>query len=110
MQYITIPEPVVLKDHLTNEPKKMITFFEFVQGTLLVEKRFGKSVKELQAALRIAKAFRGAESPTTVSLETQDWELLRDVAKEPEGGYLPGVAVQLLPFISAIIDATDKIP
>jgi len=111
-KYLAVPYPVVLRNLVTDEPVgRDLSFYEFVQGTLLVDKRFGKSVKELQTALRIGQAIKGAVAGQIISIESADWELLREVAKEPDGGYQPGVAVQLLCFIEAITErAADAHP
>lgn len=111
-KYIMIPQDIMLRNLVTGDSlNRALSFYEFVQGTLLVDKRFGKSIRELQAAMRIGLAVRGVEAGRVVMLESQDWELLRDVAREPEGGYQPGVGVQILTFLTTIIDhAMDVYP
>lgn len=114
MKYITVPENVEIFNLVTHESTgRKMTFREFVQGTLLTDKRFGKGLRELQAALRIGEAVRQVTPgvPGGLVLESTDWEILRDTAKEPSSEYLPGVAVQVIPFILAIVDqATDQPP
>lgn len=114
MKYLTVPEHIELFNLVTNETTgRKMSFREFVQGTLLTDKRFGKGLKELQAALRIGEAVRKVEPgvPGGLVLESTDWEILRDTAKEPSSEYLPGVAVQVIPFITAIVEhATDQPP
>ena len=107
MRYITVPAPIEIFNLSTGESTgRKISFHDFTQGTLLIDKRFGKSMKELQAALRIGRATREHDTGV-IALETTDWEVLRDTAKEPSSEYLPGIAVQLLAFIEAIVDAPD---
>ena len=111
MRYIRIPGPIEVFNLATGETTgRKVSFKDFVLGTLLVDKRFGKSVKELQAALRISQAIQQHGAGEVIGLESADWEVLRDTAKEPSSEYLPGVAMQLLLFIEVILDASETAP
>lgn len=110
MRYFTVPETVILKNPITGEVGKAYNFYEFAQNTLLGEKRFGKSVKELRAAVRIGDVLRDKKPGDVIALESSDWDILKDVAEAPEGGYLPGIATQVIGYIEAVIGAAEKAP
>jgi len=120
MKYINVPAPISLKIPFTNKkalirdekgdrPAEPIKFKEFVLTALLNDERFMKNFASLTAANKILGVLSKEES--VISLEDSDWTVLADVAKNPSAGtygpYAPVMAAQLLPFLKAIIEATE---
>lgn len=108
MKWITVPNDIPLLEPVTKrETGKTAKFVEFVRG-FLQDQRFLKTYKTVQAAARIDKAL-DVVAGSVASLETTDWELLKQVIEEPRDGYV-GVALQVLPFMDAVIGASDEPP
>ena len=126
MRYLIVPPDVQLVDDLTSEPLKLPngeilkpqSFAAFVVKTLLRDiENFAKNDDQLEARARIREKVREALPGTVLAIESTDWELLKAAAKSPtlsdgrgsvSKGYLPEIGEQILPFIHAIKDASEK--
>jgi hypothetical protein len=126
MRYAKIPEPIQLVDLVSGNPEQILdpsnprqengtpnfidrlpmTFAEFVMGTSLADPKFGRGYKQLISATKIHDAVRQANG--VINLEDADWELLRDVVENPSSPYHPTRAMQLVPFMRAIVEASGE--
>lgn len=118
MRYVKIPEPITLLEPTTKEPlkdekgeTKPQKFSDFI-GKLLFNPMWAENYKNIKSARAIDRAFEKAEPSTVVPLAEEDWKKLKDLVENPKGGYGYHAAVmpQLLPFLDAIIEASDKEP
>lgn len=115
MKYIKKPQSILIQGL---EP---FTFDNFVQHLINTDDKFNKSGPVIRLALRIEDAL--ANGKTYVELENSQWEVLKEVAEAPSAPY-PALYVtgsdgtieklhfgrRLLPFIDAIVEATDEKP
>ncbi len=113
MKYITMPDPVSIRhfngnaiNDATGQPAT-VSFETFVIDRL-IDPKFAIDMKAVLVAVEIK--CRIQEANGVLALENAHWELLRDVTKEPTGGYNGAVAHNIVPFMSAIVDADDKRP
>lgn len=106
MRYIKIPEPLQIKVP-TSEERIEAPFPKFLREMLL-DPQFAKNYKTLKIAAAIDKALDKANG--VLALENEHWNLLKKVIEEPNGGYMGGVGPQILPFLEAVITATDEEP
>jgi hypothetical protein len=118
LKYVTIPEAITLLEPTTKEPLKdekgvvkPVTFYDFI-GKLLFNPKWAENYKAIKAAKAIDKAFEKAAPKTVVQLAEEDWKRLHDLIENPAGqyGYHAAVMPQLLPFLDAIMEASDKEP
>lgn len=109
-RYITVPEPVTLVDPITDESFKVdVTFKEFVCKCLMADARWVSSFKYIEAAQEVLAAIKSGES--LLMLDKDTWEKLKTIADAPQGGYAHyhgSVLPQLISFIKAILDASEK--
>lgn len=114
-RYIKVPQDIRLIDLVTHEPLLLpdqtlwvISFKAFVCGTLLKDPKFGKT----GAAVISGAGIRAAVEKDTevIVLDGEEYDLLKSVLEAPENGYKPEIAVQLIPFFKAILDATTTDP
>lgn len=110
-KYITIPAAIVLRDKLTGEMGQAVSFKDFVTVSLLSDARFGGTYENLKAAMAIDAAL--SESNGHAALDLKSWEKLKQAAEAPSEGNYPGFRnlgmIQLMPFIEAIIGASDHL-
>lgn len=122
-RFIVMPASIALVDLATDEPLMVgnppakphawvMTFREFVCGTLFKNPQFGKSAETviIGAAIRAALVAAEKDGSHVAEIDDADYALLRAVAEVPELGYRPDVGVQLVPFIRAILDAPTTDP
>lgn len=105
MRYIQVPAPIDIKNPVTGDDVRQAPFFQFVVE-LLMDPRFSENATAIDIAYHIHKAVKSEASPMV--LESAHWLLLRTVADAPHGGYVPGLGVQMRPFIRAILDAKEE--
>ena len=120
MRYLKIPETIQQRNLTTKEEREEISFFQFFSNILTGDRRWGKSVKTLRSHNKIYSAIDGVKPGTVVALHENDWELLKQVADEPQlgcarcsgplEGYGSGAFMQVIPFIEAILNASDVDP
>jgi hypothetical protein len=123
-RYIKVPSDIRIVDLSTNQPLFLvqggeqkpwiISFKGFVCGTLLKDPRFGKTVVAVISGAGIRAAIETAlssvQAEAVIPLDGDDYELLKSVLEAPESGYVPEVAIQLIPFFRAILDASTTDP
>ncbi len=122
VRYIRIPKDIALVDTVSGDPmlsgdpptQMTVTFKSFLCGTLLRDTKFGKTVATVISAAAIRTAI---ESPkiynngyTFIAIEGADYDILKAVLEAPETGYNPVIAIQIVPFFRAILDATTTDP
>lgn len=95
MKNITPQEPIKLSDSLT------LTFKQFVVDNLLMDAQFGKDFDSLSKANDIKQAFNN----NPIQLSDEAHELLCQVVKNPSNGYQPKLALPVIPFMLAILNA-----
>jgi len=109
-KYVVVPNPITLCDPLTKATGQTVKFSEFVTLALLTDKRFDGSYLNIKAATKVAEQVHDDNKKELV-LETADWEKLKSAAEQPTSGTYNGypslAAQQLVPFIEAIVGATD---
>jgi len=113
MKYIVSVESVdlmalngdpILDEH---ENQAKMTFKQFVLNRL-TEPLFGKTYEDVLSATRVRQCLD--EFDGVLALETADWERLVKTVKAPEGAYNPLVAFNLVPFMKAVMEASDTKP
>lgn len=110
MRQIKIPPPVVVKG-------ATVAYVDFIRHLLDTDDRFTRTGAGIRMAMRIERAL--TQDPPRHHVEEMDWEILRQVAETPTGGYpelmettAAGVLVRrmqtgraCLPFVDAIAAA-----
>lgn len=119
-RYILIPDDISIVDLATEAPLLIgeamvpwkVSFKDFVCGTFLKDARVGKTVESVFLGADIRAAVRDAmkSDPKVLSLAEDAYALLCEILRTPEGGYRAELAVQLVPFARAILDATTTDP
>lgn len=114
MKYITVPGFVDIFN-LTGDRVKdekgadaTMTFAQFVLGRL-ADPKFGKSMAAVMTAFEIKKQVDAPEDGV-VALENEHHKALLDAVESPESAYHPAFAQNLVPFMLAVKNATDKKP
>lgn len=83
-------------------------FRDFVLSRL-VDPALAKDMAAVMSAFQMRGVVMSSiESEAHYALESSDWERLRDATHSPTGGYLPQVAMCLVPFMRAIVEAQEK--
>ena len=106
---IKIPAPVTLTFNNSavlgsDEQPVVISFKDFVNNTLLIDPKFGKSMADILSAVEIKNKLSQVTTEE-LELDHDDWDRLNKVAAEPTNGYNPVVVVQIVDFLTAIRDA-----
>jgi hypothetical protein len=113
MKYIKTPAAITplddddqpMKDD-GGKPVTPITFAAFVRGRL-TDPQCLKTAEQLFMVIEIRQKLKEADG--VLELSDAQWELLRGACKEPSGGYA-AFAVQVVPFIKAVLNASDNQP
>ena len=117
IRYITVPSPVTLVDPMTGEALKSPTggdaeaiTFDDIIVRLMQNPMWGESYHNIKAQHEIMQAMSKKEP--VLMLGEDDWQRLKSAAEfpKPNIGYNPVLVHQLLPLLSAIIDATTTDP
>lgn len=112
-KFICVPAPVKLREMITRkETGDTYDFFRFVQLNLLSDIRFGATWKTGRMAERISDKLFDAKPGDWVELESADYDLLKQVAEEPQHGdarqpvkgYDPLLIQQCGDFVEAIVE------
>ena len=84
-----------------------ISFKEFILGRLS-DPQFSKGMDMVMSAFQIKQAVNRGNG--SLELETSDWKHLVEAVKNPspQTAYHPMYAVNLVPFMKEIINATDE--
>lgn len=108
---VTVPADVQLQDPVDGKIGSVISFRKFVRETLLTDTQFAANYDSVRSAARIDESFSQASAGGQIALDLLDWERLVKGAKTPSGGkynFSALAMMQFLPFLDAIIGATDK--
>lgn len=114
MRYMKEVPTVTMKDINDNEIKDEngdpveITFKGFILQRL-VDSQFAANMDMIMSAFQIKTALNGHKSGQ-IALETTDWEKLVEAVRNPAAGsqYHPLLAINLVPFMREIVDATEE--
>jgi len=79
------------------------SFISFIQNDILSDVQFGRDFEHLQVAYRIHKAV----AQPTIELTNSDHQILKSVMQKPTNGYQPTMAIHLMPFFNAILEASS---
>lgn len=126
-KFIKVPNPILLCDPLTGAPLKdnkdeEVTFKDFVMK-LMSNPIWMESYPRVRSANAIMEQLKLGKS--VMVLDEEDWNTLKGAAENPKQlinnqftgaqtvtgyGWIPTCVPQLLPFIEAIVNASDKEP
>lgn len=113
MKHIQRIKPISLKDPATGEVVKSVPALSherWVNNHPLADKKFVANFKAIMAGGRIQAAFEGTSQE--IALEDDHYDMLKAALENPEpmvGQQMtPEMARQYLPFMAAIMSATDK--
>lgn len=114
MRYFQIVAPITYEffDRKTGETKRLEKTHEdiVIRHVLNVDPKFAKPREHMKIADRIEAAVKGKPAGAWVSLESKDWEMLKDCVNDMAEPFFWEVGKQLTPFFDAILDATDQLP
>ena len=105
MHRISIPPPVNLGPELGNET---VTFSQFAETRLTRDQKAGKDMTTLFLAKETLDIIKAAEGLDYVSIPELNYNLLSDLVKSPSAPYNPQVAIALIPFMRAIVNAQPE--
>lgn len=108
MRSIMIPPHVaaMVRDPQGRDQPKEVTFHDFLM-TWTNDRRFGRSIDEIERALRIREQARGKVSGEVLLLEESDWLALVEAVREPADGYNVAIVSQCMPFVRAVLGAVS---
>lgn len=118
IRYIEIPTPITLTDPTTRtplkasngEPEKPVTF-EDVLLRLLQNPLWTESYHAIKAQDEVVKAFEVSKESGVIALAEEDWQRLKQATEFPKTlNYHPVIVHQLLPILSAVMEASTKNP
>lgn len=106
---LTRPNGRGLIDETGREVMIPLSFKEFVFARLM-DPKFSKDMETMMRAFEIKTQTEKATD--YLALEDADWKLLESVTRSPDQqtAYRPDVALSMLPFIRAIVEASSKDP
>lgn len=136
MRFITIPEPIVLKDPITGEffkildknvtqptmlqlkegaqqitvdDKKPKLFFWWLRTFVFQDEKFNAGWESWERITRLTQALENAEPGDIIPLDEEDWDLVSAVAKSPSKPcYQTGlIAAQYFTFIVGMAGTKD---
>lgn len=94
--------------------EKVMMSFEknFIRRTVFnsQEQRWGSSSEWLFAGMEIRGAFKDKKVGDVVELSRDQWEKMKEVVSKPQNPYNFEVMSQLHPYVTAVLDAKDKLP
>ena len=113
MKYMEMLEDIEIIDindnKIVNENGDAVTigFKAFIVGRL-TDPKFAADMNMVMSAFQIKEALNNAKNGT-LELETSDWENLVSVVRNPspQAGYNPLYAINLVPFMREIVNATN---
>lgn len=120
MKYVEIKEPITILDKYTGEAAKTPegkpetwSFLRFVLDFLLPDPAAGSGYSAYVAAEEIEQKVREAVNSKQryVELTEAQWTVLKDVIEHPQARMRGPIGPsQLLPFMRAIVNATEEKP
>jgi hypothetical protein len=113
MRYITVPDDIAVKppvEVIAPQPPEVISFRKYAFTVWLDDRRAidGGFSKQVRWA-KVLDIFEAASPGVVLVLEDEDWGTLKGIVDKPERGFSSAmVAVQLLAFPRAVLEAPDK--
>jgi hypothetical protein len=105
MKYVKYVEPIQIK---FPDRTESFTFSRFINDLVLTDKKIGANFQTISAGQRI-QAVSNKSLDGYYVFESSDWNILKEIVELPSNGYNPVVAINLIPFMKAILEATDSI-
>lgn len=105
MKHIRIPEPITIE-----QSGEKVAFKDFVSSVPLADRAFGEDYSALMSASKVKRIVADGSVGKWVSIEDADYDRLERAVRTPANPYNPIVGVQLVPFMEAILDASDEVP
>ncbi len=117
---LLVPETITLKNLITEAPllaqnaetkeveEIKISFYSFLVGTLLRDPAFGTNAMTIMHAIDIKDKVKNAEPNTSVEIDDEAYEILLGAIKKPAINFNPEVAIQLGPFLKAILSPGEN--
>lgn len=115
MRYIICPEPITVTKN--NMPPQTISFSQYAEMAWYEDRRWQKPVTNMMRLSVVVGELCGPPG-TLMSLEDQDWGILKSIIEQPETNHMgvptllpsPWFHLQLLPFEDLILKATKERP
>jgi len=87
-----------------------MTFTGFLRWSIATHPNYNSDAQSIRAAVRLERIVDKLEelSLPTFDLDWEDWERLKTVVENPQGGYPIRPGSRMLPFVDAITGATAK--
>jgi hypothetical protein len=112
MRYITVPQTIeVTPPAGTDAPPEALPFQKFAGISWLnddraIEAGFAAQVRWAD----VVRKFASAREADVIELEDADYATLAAIAQAPRARLMPAIAIQLLPYTRAVLDAPTRDP
>lgn len=114
MKRISIPADITVTHPITREPLPGAppkTFVGHAVDCWLSDNRLGTTPKDLARVGKMLEGLVALKPGDTWELEDADFDKLRPIVEAPQNTYpSPLLNLQVLPFSTAFLEATDKAP
>jgi hypothetical protein len=115
MRYLVCPEPIVVSK--SNAPPQTISIAQYAEICWYEDRRWQKPIANMVRLNVVVAAFL-APSGALITLEDQDWNILKSIIEQPEMNQMgaptllpsPWYHRQLRPFEEAVLNATTERP
>lgn len=108
MKRIIVPKDITLKSPLENKPGETISFQTWAFRHWMNHPEAAGSVVDLLRWGPVVEQFKSAKSPgDKITIEDQDHATLAKIVNKTATIEAPLVAMQLLPFVQAVLEAED---
>ena len=85
--------------------QKPFAFANFILWTLATHPQYNSDAQCIRAACRLEAAMK--DGPSFIVLDEEDWKRLVGAVETPAGGYPIRPGSRMMPFVDAIVDATE---
>ncbi len=114
-RFIQIPADIQMKNSDGSDTGVVQTFCDWIRDVILVDDKVGVSAKTLFMAFDLRARFEDLQVGDVIELVVEkkgkdEWTFLKDIVEEPTKGYNPAGALQILGYLTVVIDATTKKP
>lgn len=112
MRYIQIPAPIEIvgRDAEGNDTEPVeLSFDRWLINNPLLDPEWGKDTRSLFMAHDIKHKVKRLDGDV-LELSDAEWSKLKAVVEKPTNGLNTFLALQIVDFMRAVIDATDKEP
>jgi hypothetical protein len=118
IRYIQVPSPITFIDPSTRKPlmapngeQEKPVSFEDVMLRLLQNPSWSESYHAIKAQDGVVKAMEASKETGVLAMAEEDWQRLKAATEFPKTlNYHPVLLHQLLPILSAIMEATTTNP